>query len=103
MNRNKIMESMKQIGRIALACVLALVLGGLFLMTQGHSPFESYGVIFSKAFASFDQVLRRMTPLMLTSLAVDVYKRQPSCQMKGIDSCNFTHSAHSDITKKWLT
>lgn len=74
---------MKQIGRIALACVLALVLGGLFLMTQGHSPFESYGVIFSKAFASFDQVLRRMTPLMLTALAVAIPQKTGMLNLGG--------------------
>lgn len=83
MNHNKTIESIRQVGHIALACMLALVLGGIFLLTQGYSPLASYGVIFSKAFSSFDQVLRRMTPLMLTALAVAIPQKTGMLNLGG--------------------
>ncbi len=72
MNFGNFKNSSKQILRIVLACLLALVFGGLFLMTQGCDPIDAYKVIFDKAFKSWDQVLRRMTPLIMTGLAVAI-------------------------------
>ena len=83
MKNEKWRESARQIGRIVLACGLALVLGGLFLLTQGQSPIECYGVLFSKAFSSFDQVLRRMTPLILTALAVAIPQKTGMLNLGG--------------------
>ena len=83
MNRSKWIGSFKQIGRIVLACLLALILGGLFLVTQGQSPFECYYILFSKAFSSFDQVLRRMTPLVLTALAVAIPQKTGMLNLGG--------------------
>lgn len=83
MNTYKIKESIKQLIRISIACGIALLLGSLFLLSQGASPIESYGVIFSKAFSSFDTVLRRATPLILTALAVAVPQKAGMLNLGG--------------------
>ena len=83
MNHYKMKESIEQLLRITIACGIALILGGVFLLTQGASPIESYAVIFSKAFTSFDTVLRRATPLILTALAVAVPQKTGMLNLGG--------------------
>ena len=70
-------------GRIVAAFLIALIIGGIFLAFLGQSPIEAYIVIFSKAIDGFDQVLRRMTPLMLTGLAVAIPLKTGMLNMGG--------------------
>lgn len=83
MNRNQAYSTAKHIGSVAVVSVFALIIGGLFLLSQGCSPIEAYAVMFSKAFSSFDQVLRRMTPLMLTGLAVAIPQKTGMINLGG--------------------
>ena len=83
MNRNQILNTARHIGSVALASVFALALGGLFLWSQGCSPLNAYEVMFSKALHSIDQVLRRMTPLMLTGLAVAIPQKTAMINLGG--------------------
>jgi ABC-type uncharacterized transport system permease subunit len=52
--------------------VIALIVGAVFIVILGSNPFEAYGIMFSKAFSSFGQVLRRATVYILTGLAVAI-------------------------------
>jgi len=51
---------------------LALAVGGVFLIILGSNPLEAYSIMFTKAFFSFDTVLRRMTIYLLSGLAVAI-------------------------------
>lgn len=66
------MGFLRTIAFSAFSILVALTLGGIILLLLGYNPLEAYGLIFSKAFKDFDQVLRRATPLLLTALAVAV-------------------------------
>lgn len=57
---------------VLISILLALIAGGLFILVTGNNPFEAYGIMFSKAFSSFGQVLRRATVYILTGLAVSI-------------------------------
>lgn len=57
---------------VLISIVLALMIGGIFLVILGSNPFEAYYIMFTKAFVSFETVLRRMTIYLLSGLAVAV-------------------------------
>ena len=79
----KLIKVLSDSGRILATFLIALILGGIFLAVLGQNPIEAYVVIFSKAFNGFDQVLRRMTPLMLTGLAVAIPLKTGMLNMGG--------------------
>jgi len=68
---------------IAISIVLALVVGGIFMAILGCDPIEGYWIIFSKAFSSFGQVLRRSTVYILTGLAVAIPIKTGAFNMGG--------------------
>lgn len=57
---------------VLISIVVAFLMGAIFIVILGSNPFEAYGIMFSKAFSSFGQVLRRATVYILTGLAVAV-------------------------------
>lgn len=57
---------------IVLSLLLALLFGAIFILILGSNPIEVYGILFSKAFTSIGQVLRRSTVYIFTGLAVAI-------------------------------
>lgn len=68
---------------VLLSIVIALIVGGIFLLVTGNNPFQAYIIMFSKAFDSFGQVLRRATVYILTGLAVALPIRSGIINMGG--------------------
>ena len=68
---------------IFISIALALIVGGIFLAILGTDPFDAYWIIFSKAFSSFGQVLRRSTVYILTGLAVAIPVKTGAFNMGG--------------------
>lgn len=62
-----------RLGQSVVAVLVALVLGGLFLLLSGKDPFEAYGALLAGAAGGQDAIafsLVEATPLILTGLAV---------------------------------
>ncbi len=57
---------------VVISILLALIVGGVFLVITGNNPLQAYSIMFSKAFTGFGQVLRRSTAYILVGLAVAI-------------------------------
>lgn len=68
---------------VIISIILALVIGGIFLVILGSNPFEAYYIMFTKAFVSFETVLRRMTIYLLSGLAVAIPVKSGVINMGG--------------------
>ena len=65
-------ETLKSLRKILLTMLLALFIGGIFIVCIGENPFAAYAALFRGAFSSklsFGTTLASFTPLLLTSMA----------------------------------
>jgi ABC-type uncharacterized transport system permease subunit len=68
---------------VLISILLALVVGGIFLLILGSNPIEAYYIMFQKAFVSFGAILRRMTIYLLSGLAVAIPVKSGMFNMGG--------------------
>lgn len=68
---------------VVVSVLLALFIGGLFLIILGYNPIQAYRVMAVKPFSSFDIVLRNSTMYMLSGLAVAVPVKSGVINMGG--------------------
>ncbi|HBR97964.1 MAG TPA: ABC transporter permease, partial [Gammaproteobacteria bacterium] len=64
--------------RIAIALLLALSVGGVLILLDGHNPFEAYKVLFLESFLNywgFSNTLVKASPMLLAGLAVIIPMR----------------------------
>lgn len=64
--------------RIAIALLLALGIGGVLILLDGHDPFEAYKVLFLESFLDywgFSNTLVKASPMLLAGLAVIIPMR----------------------------
>ncbi|GAB6087823.1 ABC transporter permease [Alkaliphilus crotonatoxidans] len=73
MNKEKLVEQIKELLLPIGAIFLGLIVGGLIMLSIGQNPFVAYKALFQGAFGDFNKfanTLARSTPLLFTGLAV---------------------------------
>lgn len=64
--------------RIAVALLMALAVGGVLILIDGHNPFEAFRVLFFESFLNywgFSNTLVKASPMLLAGLAVIIPMR----------------------------